>query len=358
MTRSTRLATGLFLILALACRSAVADYKVADEAGKRGDYAAAIAEGKRMIANGDPDGETIIGWMQINGGGMPKDETEGVRHLIKAAEAGSVQGEFILGYLYCTGWAVEEDLARGIELLRRAAKKGHTHAMANLGIFLLSQEEHPEALQWLKKGAEAGNGLAQANLGYAYFDGIGVEQDVALAITWLRRAATQGNGLKNLGVVYKNGSGVKRNRVAAYALFSVEYEQEKSLVKKGSSAQKEIEKITKNMTAEEIAAGKKLTEQMLNPGQLLAALDRYIEHPLVKERNEAEEEAEKIAAFRKALKSEDSTNCGPVIDRRGNLFKVYFPVSNYGNEHWIRRDNLYPAGFACRFVNGQYVPPQ
>lgn len=64
----------------------------------------------------------------------------------------------------------------------------------------------------------------------------------------------------------------------------------------------------------------------------------------------------KIAAFRKTLAEGVETNCGPVIEAKAALIKVYFPVANYGNEHWIRRDSLFPSGYGCRFYNGDYVP--
>ena len=69
-------------------------------------------------------------------------------------------------------------------------------------------------------------------------------------------------------------------------------------------------------------------------------------------------ERKQIASFRKSIKEGDETNCGPIIDIKGKLTKISFPVANYGNEHWIRRDELFPSGYGCRFVNGQYQAPQ
>jgi len=68
----------------------------------------------------------------------------------------------------------------------------------------------------------------------------------------------------------------------------------------------------------------------------------------------AENEARKLAQFRSSIKLETETNCGPVLEMKGGLAKVYAPVANYGNEHWIKKDQLFPAGQACRFVNGRY----
>jgi hypothetical protein len=65
----------------------------------------------------------------------------------------------------------------------------------------------------------------------------------------------------------------------------------------------------------------------------------------------------RVGAFRKALKVESDTNCGPVVEVKGNLVKVYFPVASYGNEHWVSRRDLFPPDYGCRFVNGQYIAP-
>lgn len=75
----------------------------------------------------------------------------------------------------------------------------------------------------------------------------------------------------------------------------------------------------------------------------------------------AAERAKKIKqlyAFRKSLTEGDETNCGPVIESKGKLVKIAFAVANYGNEHWVRRDEIFPPDYGCRFVNGQYQMPE
>jgi hypothetical protein len=68
-------------------------------------------------------------------------------------------------------------------------------------------------------------------------------------------------------------------------------------------------------------------------------------------------EAKQVVAFRKTIEEGTETNCGPAIEVKPKLIKVSFAVSNYGNEHWIKRDQLFPASYGCRFVNGEYQPP-
>ena len=89
------------------------------------------------------------------------------------------------------------------------------------------------------------------------------------------------------------------------------------------------------------------------------ALERELQ--LQNERAEAVRQAnerKRVVAFRKSLKEGDETNCGPVIETKKNLIKVAFAVSNYGNEHWIRRDEIFPTNYDCSFYNGNYRAPR
>ena len=65
----------------------------------------------------------------------------------------------------------------------------------------------------LNKRAEAGDPVAQNELGIRYRLGIDVEKDPAKAIPWFRKAALQGNAKAyfNLGAAYYNGDGVAVN---------------------------------------------------------------------------------------------------------------------------------------------------
>jgi Protein of unknown function (DUF1566) len=83
---------------------------------------------------------------------------------------------------------------------------------------------------------------------------------------------------------------------------------------------------------------------------------RLIEQAQERKRLEREQvqERKKLAAFRKSLRDGDDTNCGPVIEVKGKLVKVAFAVANYGNEHWVKREQILSPDYDCRFVNGQY----
>jgi hypothetical protein len=57
-----------------------------------------------------------------------------------------------------------------------------------------------------------------------------------------------------------------------------------------------------------------------------------------------------LKRFRSGIKEGSETNCGPVLEVKSMLIKVYFPVASFGNEHWIKRDSLFPSSYSCRFI--------
>ncbi|HNB19459.1 MAG TPA: hypothetical protein PLY05_07505 [Agitococcus sp.] len=64
-----------------------------------------------------------------------------------------------------------------------------------------------------------------------------------------------------------------------------------------------------------------------------------------------------VKSFQATIKMGIQTNCGPVLETKGTLIKVYFPVKDYGNEHWIKKSTLYPSIYPCSFANGRYIEP-
>ena len=74
-----------------------------------------------------------------------------------------------------------------------------------------------------RRDAEAGDPIAQNNLGGMYDKGEGVPQDYAEAVKWFRKAAAQGyaSAQNNLGLMYYKGEGVPQNYSDAYVWFSI-----------------------------------------------------------------------------------------------------------------------------------------
>jgi TPR repeat protein len=105
--------------------------------------------------------------------------------------------------------------------------------------------------------ANAGDAMAQYDLGVMYSSGTGVQEDQTEAVKWYRMAAEQGDAdaQHNLGVMYDNGAGVPEDDVEAYAWFSV--------VATGGQirGEKFRDSVKEQLTAEQLAeAQKRATE--------------------------------------------------------------------------------------------------
>lgn len=123
------------------------------------------------------------------------------------------------------------------------------------------------------------------------------------------------------------------------------------LAKKNSETLKEQEK--KRATQEERSV--KLYEQKIQKSE------KQLEKENVALAN-IEEKAirnfqNSVTSFRKNLKKGTETNCGPIVDLKSSAVKVFFPVKNAGDEHWIDTDKIFPKNHGCKFVNGHYIAP-
>lgn len=90
-----------------------------------------------------------------------------------------------------------------------------------------SENEHPVYSEELRKKAEAGDAMAQCDLGACYEDGNGVAQDAAEVLKWYQKAADQGNarGQRCLANLYAQGLGVKQDFHEAVKLYRMAAEQ-------------------------------------------------------------------------------------------------------------------------------------
>ncbi len=83
-----------------------------------------------------------------------------------------------------------------VDLLLSAAALGDSHALTATGIMLTAgqglRKNEKMARLWLDRAADQGNGLAMANLGILYRDGLGGERDLSKARSLLTVAVTLG----------------------------------------------------------------------------------------------------------------------------------------------------------------------
>ena len=141
------------------------------------------------------------------------------------------------------------------------ANQGAAYAQSNLGFRYYNGDGVPEnmaeAVKWYRIAADQGKVDAQFNLGVIYERGIGVPENDAEAVKWYRKAADHGDAEAqyNLGVMYYNGDGVPENDVRAYVWWSMAKTQGYEEAKKG------IETVKSLMTKQHIAQAQALATQ-------------------------------------------------------------------------------------------------
>jgi TPR repeat protein len=93
---------------------------------------------------------------------------------------------------------------------------------ANLAIVAAWQAgRYAEAVRSAQALAERGDAKAQALLGRAYYEGVGLPRNYAWALNWLEKAVAQGNAdaMFFLGLMHEHGRGVPQNLSRALELF-------------------------------------------------------------------------------------------------------------------------------------------
>ena len=159
----------------------------------------------------------LLGAMQFNGLGMPKDEAKGLSLFRQAADAGFPIAMTNLAGAYENGTGVAKDEAEAVRWIRKAAGLGNAPAMNNLGVRYAKGQgvakDEAEAVRWHRKAAELGDASAMYNLGVRYAKGLGVGKDEAEAVRWYRKAADLGNAdaIYEAGKAYARGTGVQKS---------------------------------------------------------------------------------------------------------------------------------------------------
>ena len=175
------------------------------------------------------------------------------------------------------------DYAVALEKWQPLADKGVAEAQYNLGVMFANGlgvlQDHKEAIKWYHLAADQGLALAGARLGEIYRSGSVVPQDDTEAIKWFRLAADQGNAeaQRNLGKMYENGWGVTRNRMVAYALYSLSGAFN-SIHNK--AALDDCSAIGKEMSVAEVEAGNALMREMAKTKNPLTVLDAHLKMPM------------------------------------------------------------------------------
>lgn len=207
---------------------------------------------RKSVAQGYPQALDHMGCLLYKGEMLAGDKVEAVKLFRRAAEQGDAYAQSNLGYCYYKGEGVAKDSAAAVRWFRLAAAKGEVKAQHHLGHILeagdgvpknyseaakwffnlalqkeksdqrLPLEDYPErfralgttklqpASSWIK-AAQAGDTLAQYELGMCHEKGEGVAFDRQAAIMWFRKSAQGGYAPAQfvLGYFHQWGNGLE-----------------------------------------------------------------------------------------------------------------------------------------------------
>ncbi len=252
-----------FLISLGLSAPAFADFESGLRAYEAGDYQTALTEFRTLAVSGDPDAQTILALMYLEGqavamnmaeairwyasaaeqgqmdaqyalaliamdgaGGAARDEETAALWMQESARRGHVFAQFDLGNMYAQGDGVAQSDSDAAIWFEAAANQGHRDAQYNLGVMFLAgrgvEQDPVAALQWFALAAEQGHRDAQYNLGISYLTGRNTEPNPAEAVRWLQAAADQDqlNAVVALGLLnFEGEQGVERNEELAAQLF-------------------------------------------------------------------------------------------------------------------------------------------
>ena len=214
----------------------------------------------------------------------PRGPSAEIQALLKRAESGDPRAQYDVGRMYQWGegptheTGLPQDPEEAGKWYRKAAEQGHARAQYDLGYMYKSGEgvppDHKEAVKWIRKAAEQGSAAAMLGLANIYEE----ERDAEAAFRWTRLAAEQGHAgaQSSIAAHYATGYGVPRDDVAAYAWYDVAAGKGtqtsgndrdlgmrfKTTAARRDLIRKNVGKLTKKMTPEQIAEARKMSREI------------------------------------------------------------------------------------------------
>ncbi|PWF49381.1 tetratricopeptide repeat protein [Massilia glaciei] len=160
-----------------------------------------------------------------HGRGLSRDLGEAMRLFEVAAKLGHLKSIEALGTGLLTGLFGTSDLRQALVWLRKGADGGSPVSQAQLGLELTKAPPHlgsaEEGMGWLRKSAQQGEAEGQAYLGHTLLERAS-PADKAEGIEWLNKATDQNNQEAQyfLGNAYLLGDGVSQDLDRAATLFA------------------------------------------------------------------------------------------------------------------------------------------
>lgn len=143
--------------------------------------------------------------------GLPAGLPDGIRSVVKLAQAGDPKAQYDLGMIYLSGRIGDKNPAEAAKWFERAAEQGIANAQFNLGVLYQRGEGVAQndklAFFWYQSAAEQNFAQAQHNLATAYAEGKGIARSYQKAAEWFAKSATAGlsQSQYSLGALHESG---------------------------------------------------------------------------------------------------------------------------------------------------------
>lgn len=154
--------------------------------------------------------------------GLKKDFSEAMKWAAMVFKAnGNPEYAKIIGYIYHDGgYGVQKNHKKAIEWYKLAYNAGEKISSPfNIGLIYRNGSndvlaDYKEAVKWYRISAANGGDEAPLNLGYMYFNGIGVKKDYKEAFKWYSLAVSKSSNagaMCTLAELYASGKGTPKN---------------------------------------------------------------------------------------------------------------------------------------------------
>lgn len=184
---------------------------------------------KTKAEQGDPEAQYMLGVAFINGMETPRNYSEALEWITKAANQGSADAQSELGRIYRAGEVITVDHDRSTYWFSKAAKSGNAQAQYELGRLyqqgLIVPRDLKKSRQWFERASLNGHSAAQYEFAEILItENLPQSKDNPDAVKWLAAASKQGHLKANLllGNAYAKGYyGLSKNDELARKFTSV-----------------------------------------------------------------------------------------------------------------------------------------
>lgn len=179
-----------------------------------------LAKLRKLAETGNASAQHNFAQRLTTGDENKRDYLQAAEWYKKAAAQGVSESAFNLGVIYKTGAnGIPKDAREGCRWFKQAADAMLPNGMHQ---FALCLGRTPDAVEWLRKAADAGVADAAASLGVRIMYGHGAPQDINRGVEWEKRAAEMGSpmGMYNYAISFAQGIGVAQNRQLAFEWLS------------------------------------------------------------------------------------------------------------------------------------------